>query len=136
MAEHVLLELGEEDGFSLDVRRVGDVYQLLLHDGFPAAPEETLHTESGEGAEPGVIAVLAVGGDGSSVTVQLPDSLPDAEAVAMLADVFQDEVLEHRFGAPLPRCPGHAHPAVAEVVEGVACWVCPRGGGSARPVLS
>ncbi|MDI5964971.1 hypothetical protein [Streptantibioticus silvisoli] len=74
--------------------------------------------------------------DASSTTVFLPADLADADAVAQLAGQLQDSVLESTGGAPEPPCPvtGHGHPAVADVVDGTACWTCPAGGPT-RPVL-
>ncbi|WP_329457479.1 hypothetical protein [Streptomyces sp. NBC_01497] len=87
-----------------------------------------------EGDAEGVLVTLAFA-DGSSASVHFEEPLPEAEAVTLLADQLQDAVLEETGGAPRPVCPGHGHPAVAEVVDQVACWTCPSG-GPRWPVLT
>jgi hypothetical protein len=68
--------------------------------------------------------------------VLLEESMTEAEAVALLAEQLQESVLEHTGGAAAPPCPGHNHPAAAEVVEGVATWTCPQGSRDrSRPIL-
>ncbi|GLU47850.1 hypothetical protein [Nocardiopsis ansamitocini] len=74
--------------------------------------------------------------DGSAVGVELTEAMTEAEAVVTLADQLQDTVMEHTHGAPVPPCPGHGHPAVAAVVDGVASWTCPDGDGAHRPILT
>lgn len=77
--------------------------------------------------------------DGSPVFAHLSQPLPEPDALVLLAGQLQDGLLEHTGGAPLPACPGHPHPATAQVVDGTPCWVCPRGDTTApdsvRPVL-
>ncbi|MDX3853943.1 hypothetical protein [Streptomyces sp. AK02-01A] len=80
-----------------------------------------------------VLVTLAFDDD-SSTSVFLEESLTEDEAVALLAEQLQESVLEHTGGTPAPPCPGHSHPAVPEVVDGVASWTCPED-GSTRPIL-
>jgi hypothetical protein len=56
-----------------------------------------------------------------------PDDAPE-ELVVSLADQLQEQVFPESRGAwgqARPPCPGHAHPARAELVDDVAMWVCP-----------
>ncbi|MGW5874980.1 hypothetical protein ACWFMI_00305 [Nocardiopsis terrae] len=85
--------------------------------------------------EPGVLVGLSLGHGGIGFMVRLPDSLPDSEAVLMLADQLQEEVLESTHGDPAPLCPGHVHPAKPEMAGGVPSWVCPRDGKLIRSIL-
>lgn len=73
--------------------------------------------------------------DGSSTSVYLGPDLDTPQAVVLLAEQLQDSVLEYAEGTPVPECPGHGHPAVAEVVNGIPSWTCPRGTRS-WPILS
>ncbi|MFE7123223.1 hypothetical protein [Streptomyces sp. NPDC057617] len=147
-AEDILRQLGDPVGRTLEVT-------VPPADTEPEAPPgETAFTsrleiQYGEGpTEPSaaarhvssVLVVLAFD-DGSATSVLLEDSMTEAEAVTLLAEQLQDGVLEHTGGAPAPPCPGHRHPAVAEVVDGVASWTCPQGGrdgqhGRTRPVIT
>jgi len=72
--------------------------------------------------------------DGSWWGVWVEEFLSDAEVVVKLADQLQDGVLEATGGAPFPPCPGHGHPAVAELIDGVPSWKCPKG-GSLGPII-
>lgn len=47
-----------------------------------------------------------------------------ASASAVTVDQIQEHALELTGGALLPPCPGHRHPLVARVVDGVPKWVC------------
>ena len=51
------------------------------------------------------------------------------EAAVAFADLMQSVVLNEMFGPPWPVCPGHPHPATAELIRGEAMWVCPNLGG-------
>ncbi|MFF3754904.1 hypothetical protein ACFYYH_31410 [Streptomyces sp. NPDC002018] len=140
-AEDILRQLGDPVGHTLDVRvsdadREPDVpagdtafsSRLEIHgDEGPVEPPSARH--------PGSVVVVLAFDDGSSTTVLLEESMTDAQAVALLAEQLQDSVLEQTGGAPVPPCPGHNHPAVAKVVDGVASWTCPQD-GSTRPILS
>jgi hypothetical protein len=55
---------------------------------------------------------------------------PTAQVVVEVADRMQELFHEEceAWGQARPPCPGHQHPAKAELVEGAACWVCPNGG--------
>jgi hypothetical protein len=59
---------------------------------------------------------------------------PDAgleELVVSLADQLQEQVFPEARGAwghARPACPGHAHPASAELVGDHAMWICPSSG--------
>ncbi|MGC5363893.1 hypothetical protein ACPXCE_19845 [Streptomyces sp. DT24] len=94
------------------------------------------HTLTVTPADPQGVEVTLGCPDGTSTSVLLERGMAEAEAVVMLAGQLQDGVLESTGGAPAPPCPasGHSHPAVAAVVDGVASWTCPQGGGT-RPVL-
>ena len=62
-----------------------------------------------------------------------PDAEPE-ELVVSLADQLQEQVFPESRGAwgqARPRCPGHDHPARAELVGDRAMWVCP---ASERPL--
>ncbi len=145
-AEAVLRQLDVPAGATLRVAVAdgGD------HDaGGPEAPAEggftsALRLTDGEAETPPVadggdgVAVTLEYRDGTSVTAFVPWDLDQAHAVTELADRLQDSVLESTGGLPTPPCPvpGHpGHPAVAEVVDGTACWTCPTGGPQTRPVL-
>ncbi|MBO8193569.1 hypothetical protein ITI46_18160 [Streptomyces oryzae] len=74
--------------------------------------------------------------DGSAVSVELAAGTSETDAVVLLADRFQDAVLEETGGVSGPPCPGHGHPAVAADVNGVPSWTCPHGmGHTTRPIL-
>ncbi|GAA5142059.1 hypothetical protein GCM10023340_04930 [Nocardioides marinquilinus] len=70
------------------------------------------------------------------VSVLLADD--EATRVASAADQVQEYVIESLLTAPTnwPPCPHHpeTHPLEAHVVDDVAAWVCPRGGGVVAPV--
>ncbi|MFD7918946.1 hypothetical protein ACFV3R_06970 [Streptomyces sp. NPDC059740] len=86
-------------------------------------------TQDGPGPEwevaAGAVEVRCKHEDGSVTLVTLDVSSRAPEAVVLLAEQLQDGVVESSGGRPLPPCPGHGHPAVPRVVEGVASWVCP-----------
>ena len=46
------------------------------------------------------------------------------------ASAIQDQAVEAAWGVPLPPCPGHVHPLVAQVVDGVPKWLCMKEGAS------
>jgi hypothetical protein len=55
----------------------------------------------------------------------------------VVADWMQDQLFPETaaaWGEARPACPGHPHPAQAEVVDGVAVWRCPRDGRVLAPV--
>ncbi|WP_067478748.1 hypothetical protein [Actinomadura hibisca] len=65
---------------------------------------------------------LDLDGNASGVAFVSPE--PPVEALARLADQLQQHVMETTQGRPAPACPGHQHPAVADVVKGTAVWRC------------
>jgi hypothetical protein len=81
------------------------------------------------GSEPGVVGVHVRRGEPAAVIAELADRLQDQ---------FFAET-RSAWGEARPACPGHGHPAVAEVEDAVAWWVCPSTGarvariGAARP---
>ncbi|MGP3988368.1 hypothetical protein [Streptomyces sp. 3N207] len=82
-----------------------------------------------------IVATLTFA-DGSAVSVELAAGTRETDAVVLLADRFQDAVLEETGGTPRPPCPGHGHPAVAAEVAGVPRWTCPHGmGRTTRRIL-
>ena len=139
-AETVLRELGVSGGVTLNVDAVrdgDDVWGGRVDTG-AAGFASRLRLDGPAGPDPvgdGVMVRIEFP-DGSATGVLLSPLSQEADAVAQLADQLQDAVLESTGGAPVPRCPvaGHGHPAVAEVVDGAACWTCPSG-GPIRPVL-
>ena len=69
--------------------------------------------------------------DGSGVGLSWPEQMEWPEYLVRTAETIQEGVIEDaRFwGAAFPPCPVHPnHPLDAEVVNGMACWTCPRGG--------
>jgi hypothetical protein len=153
-AEEILLQLGDPAGHTLSVLAAGPEEEFeargseaVFESSFqvewgdePAAPEPTSESASAPDDEATGYGVEVRLGFGEEwwVGVRLEASLSEADAVALLADRMQDEVLENTHGAPVPPCPGpgHGHPLTAEVVEGIACWVCPQGDGIApQPIL-
>jgi hypothetical protein len=114
----------------------GDAFASSLRVTFDDAPASDggVAGAAADGDAGGLLVTLAFA-DGSSASVHFEAPLPEAEAVTLLAGQLQDAVLEETGGAPRPACPGHGHPAVAEVVDGVASWTCPSG-GRAWPVLA
>ncbi|WP_052863268.1 hypothetical protein [Streptomyces niger] len=127
-AEAILPQLGPPAGHTLTV----------TGPGFADEAGETADGRSGPllagGPVTGVLVAITFA-DGSAVGVHVEQPMPPADAIALVADRLQDAVLEETGGAPNPPCPGHRHPAVAEVVAGVACWTCPRGDNAAWPIL-
>jgi hypothetical protein len=66
-----------------------------------------------------------IGGTGIPLDV---DDAGDA-LLWRVADLLQEQVfdqLEQTWGEARPPCPGHQHPAIAELLGGEAWWVCPR----------
>jgi hypothetical protein len=141
-AEEILRQLGNPARHSLDVAterssersappHSGSVYESRLRIG----REGELRDGPGASCTSTVVLTLAFDQD-FSVGVVIEASTAEAEAVALLAEQLQDAVLEATGGTPVPPCPGHAHPAVPDVVEGTACWTCPRSGQVRRPILT
>jgi hypothetical protein len=88
--------------------------------------------------EPIDLRVLGVEGDrllvreaGEVTGLWIPPDTGLEELVVSLADRLQEEVFPESRGAwgqARPPCPGHAHPASAELVGDDAMWVCPSSG--------
>ena len=98
------------------------------------APEGTVLRVGTHGTAPGTgtgVHVTLGYPDGSSVTVDLDEALPEPEALVLLAEQLQDSVIESTGGRPVPPCPvpGHAHPALPQASDGVLSWHCPKGDG-------
>ncbi|MEU3027198.1 hypothetical protein ACPCBC_00830 [Streptomyces incarnatus] len=113
---------------TLDVRTVRGWAESLLRR--LEVPEEAVLQVGTEGAAPGTgagVHVTLVYADGSSVTVDLDDTLPESEALLLLAEQLQDSVVESTGGRPVPPCPapGHTHPATPHVSSGTLYWRCP-----------
>jgi hypothetical protein len=59
------------------------------------------------------------------------DDFTPAELAVSLADHLQEQFFPETRGAwgqARPQCPGHAHPALAQLVDGDAWWTCPLDG--------
>ncbi|MER7916911.1 MULTISPECIES: hypothetical protein [unclassified Streptomyces] len=115
---------------ALDVRTVRGWAESLLRR--LEAPEGATLQVGTEGTAPGTgagVHVTLAYPDGSSVTVDLDDALPEPEALILLAEQLQDSVIESTGGRPSPRCPapGHTHPATPHVSNGLLDWRCPTG---------
>lgn len=141
-ARAILRQLDAPAGYTLDVTATalppeqpaetsGAAYLSTMRVRYDGSDEAAAASR----AEPEVVATLTFD-DSTSVSARLDSSMAEADAVALLADQLQEGLLEETGGAPVPRCPGHAHPAAAEVVNGVASWVCPRNGAPLRPILA
>jgi hypothetical protein len=82
------------------------------------------------------VRVVPRSGDGSSTGIAVPVPMTPDDALVHLAGRLQGAIREDTHGVPAVVCPGgegHPHPANAELVAGVACWVCPRD-RAARPI--
>jgi hypothetical protein len=79
--------------------------------------------------EPGMLWFSETG-DVSGFGISLFPMLDPEEQKAMLAEHLPDHLAETAgaWGQGRPACPGHAHPATADVLDGVAVWLCPRDG--------
>ncbi|MFI6518017.1 hypothetical protein ACIBF1_20845 [Spirillospora sp. NPDC050679] len=75
-----------------------------------------------DGIYPGHQVRLDLAGSGSGTVFD--GSEPPEQVLARLADQLQEHVMETTHGRPIPVCPGHQHPAVADVVDGTAVWRC------------
>ena len=57
-----------------------------------------------------------------------PRGEPDEQAVVDLADWLQEQFFpetQAAWGEARPACPGHTHPAVADLLDGEGWWICP-----------
>ncbi|MCY9787601.1 hypothetical protein KIK06_27350 [Nocardiopsis sp. EMB25] len=122
----------------MTVTELENVNAFIIESGLEPGSTLRLGSDSASwgGGEPGVLVGLSLDPGGSGSMVRLPNSLPDAESIRMLADQLQEEVLESTHGDPVPTCPGHPHPAKPDVVDGVPSWVCPRDGRDIRPIIA
>jgi hypothetical protein len=66
----------------------------------------------------------SLSGSYSPVDVDFTVDAPFVDATLELATQVQDQAVEATHGASLPPCPGHNHPAAANLVNGVPKWVC------------
>jgi hypothetical protein len=105
-----------------------------LGDGAPDWEVESARYEDSESEnivfglthEPQVlITIRSVSGKYESVAAYFTeDGSSLAHSTAAVADAIQDHAVEEIPGGLFPPCPGHGHPAVADVVAGVPTWVC------------
>ena len=75
--------------------------------------------------------------DGSGIGIWFADASAWPDVVVHVADVIQEAIIEgaEHWGVAFPMCPAHPnHPMNAEVVAGVASWVCPKGEGAPIPI--
>lgn len=141
-AETILHQLGDPTFRSLEVEATEKLREEPLAPASGPAFVSWLRITEGEELEESTntngtvseILVTLAFADGSSAGVWIEEFLSDAEAVVKLADQLQDSVLEATGGAPFPPCPGHGHPAVAKLIDGIASWTCPKG-GSLSPII-
>jgi hypothetical protein len=135
-SEIILGQLGNPRVFALDVDEVDDVNALILDSStVPGSTLRALSEKATGAAESGVLTFVSLHPSGFGSGVRLPGSLPEHQAVLMLAEQLQEEVWESSQGEPVPECPGHRHPAKADAVDEVPSWVCPRTGRVLRPIL-
>jgi hypothetical protein len=76
-------------------------------------------------------------GEADSTGLWVPEGEDMEDLVVALADQLQEQVFPETRGAwgqARPACPGHAHPAAAELVDGRAVWVCPEDGRELGPI--
>jgi hypothetical protein len=74
--------------------------------------------------------------DGSGTGIWFHEDSPWPDVLVSVADVIHEAIIEgaEQWGIAFPMCPVHSnHPMDAEVVAGVASWVCPRGEGAPNP---
>jgi hypothetical protein len=95
-----------------------------LHDDLAARGKNWIRSE---------VYGWAHGADGSGIGIWFPDDSAWPDIVVAVADVIQEAIIEgaEHWGIAFPQCPAHPnHPMNAEVVAGVASWMCPRGEGA------
>lgn len=148
-AEAILAQLGAPAGHTLSVTGPGLTIDAdagthadatALEEEFNSSLSITPNggrTDGDSGSDVAGLLVTLSFPDDSSVSVHFEQPMTDPEAVTLLADQLQDAVLEETGGAANPPCPcpGHDHPAVAQLVDGTACWTCPSGGDAVWPIL-
>ncbi|MFG2848195.1 hypothetical protein ACGF12_34270 [Kitasatospora sp. NPDC048296] len=122
-AEAILNSLGLTGQCQIDVVTVP-----TGHAAPPSPPTGAYHSSLSFGQpdepppDPGVYVVARLGDDWTRI--QLTPDMQPVDALVHLADGLQDWVIELTHGAARPRCPGHAHPMRASVVNGGAAWTC------------
>jgi hypothetical protein len=70
-------------------------------------------------------------GAGAGADREWGDDFTPAELAVGLADHLQEQFFPETGGAwgqARPPCPGHAHPALAQLIDGDPWWTCPRDG--------
>jgi hypothetical protein len=124
-----------------EIERTRDAVNLVLHDvtsvlGADAVtvvvgtPDELRANRLASRSQGRVYGwVLSV--DGSEIGIWRPEELAWPEVVVSIADVIQEAIIEgaEHWGVAFPSCPTHGnHPMNAQVVDGVASWICPKEG--------
>jgi hypothetical protein len=148
--ERVVAQLGPDirhlwiEGSSTDASMIGPdafppepPYRSSLSISFDdsALVEETFSRPLADSEQKDIVVWLKI--QDQAVGVALSRECSEAEVIFQIADQLQDFVLDMTGGAPLPPCPGHQHPMVASVIDGIASWQCPHGNGAVtRPILS
>jgi hypothetical protein len=92
----------------------------MLIFGEPDFPGGVGWTPSAPGTAPGLSADREWG-----------DDFSPAELAVTLADHLQEQFFPETGGAwgqARPACPGHAHPAEPQLIDGDAWWTCPQDG--------
>ena len=72
--------------------------------------------------------VVREAGEAEKTMLWIPPDADVEELVWSFADQLQEQVFPETraaWGQARPPCPGHAHPASAELVGDDAMWVCP-----------
>ncbi len=96
----------------------------------------TASASAAEGEE-GLLWFQEVRDESAMFGVHLPPrQLDAASCVAWLAERLQDEWFETSaaWAEARPPCPGHQHPAVPDVRDSVAVWVCPQAHTALWPI--
>lgn len=104
---------------------VREAVQLALADlqhPKPVPLEKVIYEADREDARFGVLTVWFADGGGGGFGLEAVSDR--AEVIADVADNIQELFHEEReaWAEARPPCPGHAHPAAAETVNGTACW--------------
>ena len=119
---------------------IDEALALILRDlAAGGAPQPRVEQTTWQPWDPSE-SVMLFAADGSGMGVWLDLTLPDAKAVAHLADQVQEWAIEElaRLGRATnwPICAAHPanHPRQAVVQHGCAVWACPAGGADSSPV--
>jgi hypothetical protein len=115
---------------------------MALPDWLQAPAQRALRDLQGD--EPILISVaydgeyLVVREKGTSTSTGIwVDERRGEELTVHIADELVEQVFpetEQAWGQARPRCPGHPHPASAELLDGEAWWRCPRDGRRIAPI--